>query len=380
MMAGLWKKLARTLLKGPLQFCDGRTTNFPSRCSKRTLHRKSKIGGRFFVTLLPGHGIGPEMMRHVEAIFACGKVPVDFETIIVDANVGDASSMDHAIKSIRRNGVALKGNIETTSYSMTVEPRNLLLRNKLELYVNVVHCRNHPGINTKHKGVDIVVIRQNTEGEYSCLEHEVTSGVVESLKIITWAKSFQIAKYCFEYARTHMRKKVTVVHKANIMKLTDGLFLKTCTEVAQEYPDIELNDIIIDNCCMQLVANPAQFDVMLVPNLYGNIVVNVACGLVGGAGVTSGRNYGKEYAVFETATRNTGTPLVGKNLANPVATLYAAVDMLKHLELWDHAVVIRRAIEKTVNRDKVHTKDLGGDATTSKVVENILKEVQKNTL
>ncbi|CAN7950403.1 unnamed protein product, partial [Ixodes hexagonus] len=209
-MAGLWTTLARTLRKGPFRFGDARTANFPARCSKRSLHHQPIYGGRYFVTLLPGHGIGPEMMRHVEAVFVCGKVPVDFETVLVDADVGDASSMDYAITSIRRNGVALKGNIETKSYSMDVEPRNLLLRNKLGLYVNVVHCRNHPGIVTKHKGVDIVVIRQNTEGEYSCLEHELRSGVVESLKIITRAKSLQIARYGFEYARSHSRKKVTV--------------------------------------------------------------------------------------------------------------------------------------------------------------------------
>lgn len=320
------------------------------------------------------------MMSHVETIFTHGKVPVDFEKVIVDANVGDSSSMDYAITSIRRNGVALKGNIETKSYGMQVEPRNLILRNKLSLYVNVVHCRNHPGIKTRHKEIDIVIIRQNTEGEYSCLEHEVSKGVVESLKIITKEKSQEIARYGFEYARTHKRKRVTAVHKANIMKLSDGLFLKTCREMSKDYPDIKFNDMIIDNCCMQLVSNPNQFDVMLVPNLYGNIAVNVACGLVGGAGVTSGRNYGNEYAVFETATRNTGTPLVGKNLANPVATLYAAVDMLKHLGLFEHAYLIRGAIQKTLNEDKIHTMDLGGKASTMHVVENILKEVVRNTV
>ncbi|KAK8774329.1 hypothetical protein V5799_011138, partial [Amblyomma americanum] len=307
------------------------------------------------------------------------QVPVDFEKVTVEADAEEASSMDYAITSIRRSGVAIKGNVETRSYSPHVEPRNLVLRNRLGLYVNVVHCRNHPAIKTRHPDVDVVIIRQNTEGEYSCLEHEVTQGVVQSLKIITYAKSQQIARYAFEYARTHRRKKVTVVHKANIMKLSDGLFLETCREVASAYPDIEMNDMIVDNCSMQLVSNPRQFDVVLVPNLYGNIVVNLTCGLVGGAGVTSGRNYGDEYAVFETATRNTGTPLVGKNLANPVATLYAAVDMLKHLGLMEHAYTIRDAIRTTINNRKVHTRDLGGTATTTDVMESIIDEVQKNT-
>ncbi|KAH6941203.1 hypothetical protein HPB50_014901 [Hyalomma asiaticum] len=353
----------------------------PSPCSVagRRSYKTTKYGGRFFVTMLPGHGIGPEMMNHVENVFFHGKVPVDFEKVIVATDTEDASSMDYAITSIRRTGVAIKGNVETRSYSPNVEPRNLVLRNRLGLYVNVVHCRNHPAIKTRHPNVDVVIIRQNTEGEYSCLEHEVTPGVVESLKIITHTKSEQIARYGFEYARTHRRKKVTVVHKANIMKLSDGLFLDTCRRVARDYPDIEMNDMIVDNCSMQLVSNPSQFDVVLVPNLYGNIVVNLTCGLVGGAGVTSGRNYGDEYAVFETATRNTGTPLVGKNLANPVATLYAAVDMLKHLGLMSHAYVIRDAILKTINVHQVHTRDIGGSATTTEVVESIVEEVSKNT-
>lgn len=345
----------------------------------RRSYQTTKYGGRFFVTMLPGHGIGPEMMNHVENVFFHGKVPVDFEKVIVDADDGEASSMNYAIASIRRSGVALKGNVETKSYSPSVEPRNLVLRNRLGLYVNVVHCRNHPGIRSRHPNIDIVVIRQNTEGEYSCLEHEVHPGIVESLKIITLAKSQQIARYAFEYARSHKRKKVTVVHKANIMKLTDGLFLETCREVARDYPDVAVNDMIVDNCSMQLVSNPGQFDILLVPNLYGNIVVNLACGLTGGAGVTSGRNYGDEYAVFETATRNTGTALVGKNLANPVATLYASVDMLKHLGLMQQAYVIREAIQKTINEHRVHTQDLGGTATTMDVVNSVIAEVRKNT-
>lgn len=355
-----------------------RSSTTPCVASKRS-YKMTKYGGRYFVTMLPGHGIGPEMMNHVETIFFHGKVPVDFEKVIVATDSEDAASMDYAITSIRRTGVAIKGNVETRSYSPSVEPRNLMLRNRLDLYVNVVHCRNHPAIKTRHPNVDVAIIRQNTEGEYSCLEHEVTRGVVQSIKVITHTKSEQIARYGFEYARSRRRKKVTVVHKANIMKFSDGLFLETCRQVARDYPDIEMNDMIVDNCAMQLVSNPSQFDVVLVPNLYGNIVVNLTCGLVGGAGVTSGRNYGDEFAVFETATRNTGTPLVGKNLANPVATLYAAVDMLKHLGLMSHAYVIRDAILKTINVHKVHTRDIGGSATTTDVVESIVEEVRKNT-
>lgn len=332
-------------------------------------------GGRYLVTLLPGHGIGPEMMSHVENVFRRAKVPVDFERVEVDDS---PESLDNALLSIRRNGVALKGNVETQN-PLSVEPRNLALRNGLQLDVNVVHCRNHPGIRTRHRDIDIVVIRQNTEGEYSRLEHASAPGVVESLKIITRNKSTEIARYAFNYARTHKRKKVTVVHKANIMKLSDGLFLQSCLDVAREYADIAVEDMIIDNCCMQLVRRPAQFDVMLVPNLYGNILVNMACGLVGGPGITSGRNYGRDYAVFETATRNTGSHLVDKNLANPCATLFAAVDMLKHLGLRDHAYLINDAVEKTLNEDRIHTQDLGGTATTTDVVDNVIREVERHT-
>lgn len=342
----------------------------------------SRYGGRFFVTMLPGHGIGPEMMTHVESVFACGKVPVDFEKIHISHKKEDAVNVRNAISSIRRNGVGLKGNIETPFSRPDIEPRNLILRNQLDLYVNVVHCRSQPGVKTRHKDVDVVVIRQNTEGEYSCQEHGVhlgTGQIVESLKVITRARSEQVARYGFEYAKSHNRRKITVIHKANIMKLSDGLFLQCCREISKQYPAIDFDDMIVDNCCMQIVSDPNQFDVMLVPNLYGNILVNTLCGIVGGPGITSGRNYGEKYAVFETATRNTGTPLVGKNLANPTATLFAAVDMLKHLGLRNDAYKIRQAIENVLNVQKVHTRDLGGMATTMDVVNTICSEVSKRT-
>ncbi|XP_064479546.1 isocitrate dehydrogenase [NAD] subunit gamma, mitochondrial-like [Ornithodoros turicata] len=342
----------------------------------------SKYGGRFFVTMLPGHGIGPEMMNHVEAVFAAAKVPVDFEKIYINPKAADPVNMAHAISSIRRNGVGLKGNIETPFDRPDLEPRNLILRNELDLYVNVVHCRSQPGVQTRHKNIDVVIIRQNTEGEYSCLEHAVhveKGEMVECLKVITRKRSEQIAHYAFHYATTHKKRKLTVIHKANIMKLSDGLFLQCCREISKAYPTIELEDMIIDNCCMQIVSDPNQFDVLLVPNLYGNIVVNVFCGLVGGPGITSGRNYGNEYAVFETATRNTGTRLAGKNAANPVATLFASVDMLKHLGLRDHAFKIKTAVEGALAEKKLHTQDLGGMAKTTDVVQRIIQELEKDT-
>uniref|UniRef100_A0A131YJQ7 Isocitrate dehydrogenase [NAD] subunit, mitochondrial n=1 Tax=Rhipicephalus appendiculatus TaxID=34631 RepID=A0A131YJQ7_RHIAP len=340
---------------------------------------KAKYGGRFMVTVLPGDGIGPELMKHVREVFRYGGVPVDFEEVHLDSTQDDLDNVDEAIIAIKRNGVALKGNIETRHNSPNYKSRNVELRLRLKLFVNIIHCKSQPGVPTRHNNIDIVLIRQNTEGEYSCAEHESVPGVVESLKLITRDKSEEIARYGFEFARQNGRKKITAVHKANIMKLSDGLFLKCCTEVSKDYPEIEFDNMIIDNCSMQLVSNPSQFDVLLLPNLYGNILTNIACGLVGGPGITSGRNYGHDYAVFETGTRNTGKSIAGKNIANPLAMMNAGVDLLDYLGLKDHATVIRNAIDKTLNVDKVHTPDLGGQASTRDVVNNIIKEVQAST-
>ena len=229
-----------------------------------------------------------------------GGIPVDFEDVYLDSMNEDVEKIEEAITAIKRNGVALKGNIETRENSKHFKSRNVELRLRLNLFANVIHCKSQPGIKARHKDIDLILIRQNTEGEYSCLEHENVKGVVESLKIITRKKSEEIARYAFDYAVTHNRSKVTAVHKANIMKLSDGLFLNTCKEIAKEYPTLQFDNMIIDNCSMQLVSNPNQFDVLLLPNLYGNILTNIACGLVGGPGVTSGKNFGHEFAVFET--------------------------------------------------------------------------------
>ncbi|XP_021941729.1 isocitrate dehydrogenase [NAD] subunit gamma, mitochondrial-like [Zootermopsis nevadensis] len=199
------------------------------------------------------------------------------------------------------------------------------------------------------------------------------------MKVVTSENSERVARYAFEYAKKNGRKKVTTIHKANIMKLSDGLFLETSRKIASEYPDIEHNDMIIDNCCMQLVSKPHQFDVMLMTNLYGTIVSNVVCGLVGGAGLLSGKNYGDHYAIFEPGTRNTGTAIAGKNIANPIAMLNASADMLEHLGHHYHANMIHKAVDRTVNEDHIHTPDLGGQATSIDVVQNIIKYLQETT-
>uniref|UniRef100_A0AAR2KIQ1 Isocitrate dehydrogenase [NAD] subunit, mitochondrial n=1 Tax=Pygocentrus nattereri TaxID=42514 RepID=A0AAR2KIQ1_PYGNA len=292
----------------------------------------AKYGGRHTVTLIPGDGIGPELLNHAQELFRFCCVPVDFEVVNVDSSLTSEDEINNAVTAIRRNGVALKGNIETNhNLPPSHKSRNNLLRTSLDLYANVMHCQTLPGVQTRHKDIDIIIIRENTEGEYSSLEHENVPGVVESLKIITRVNSLRIAEYAFRQAREKGRRRVTAVHKANIMKLGDGLFLQCCKEVAAGYPDITFDNMIVDNTTMQLVSKPQQFDVMVMPNLYGNVVSNVCAGLVGGPGLVPGANYGKDYAVFETATRNTGKSIANKNIANPTATLLASCLMLDHL-------------------------------------------------
>lgn len=336
---------------------------------------KAHYGGRHAVTMLPGGGIGPECMSYVREIFRYIGAPVDFEIVDIDPTVDNDEDLHYAITSIKRNGVGLKGNVETKSEAAYVTSRNVALRNELDMFAYVMNCKSYPGIQTRHKDIDIVVVRQNTEGEYAMLEHESVAGVVESMKVVTDSNSERVARFAFEYAKRTGRKKVTTVHKANIMKLSDGLFLRTSQRVAREYPNIEHNDMIIDNCCMQLVSKPHQFDVMLMTNLYGSIVSNVVCGMLGGAGLLSGRNYGDHYAVFEPGTRNTGTAIAGKDVANPIAMINASIELLEHLGHKHHAELIRTAVIKTINKDKVHTPDLGGAAKSSDVVQAIINNI-----
>uniref|UniRef100_A0A8C9SX10 Isocitrate dehydrogenase [NAD] subunit, mitochondrial n=1 Tax=Scleropages formosus TaxID=113540 RepID=A0A8C9SX10_SCLFO len=335
----------------------------------------AKRGGRHTVTLIPGDGIGPELLNHVFS-----RVPVDFEVVHVNSALTSEDDINNAITAIRRNGVALKGNMETNhNMPPSYKSRNNLLRVTLDLYANVMHCRSLSGVRTRHRNVDIIIVRENTEGEYSSLEHESVSGVVECLKIITRDKSLRIADYAFQLARKKGRHSVTAVHKANIMKLGDGLFLQCCKEVASGYPDITFDSMIVDNTTMQLVSKPQQFDVMVMPNLYGNVVSNVCAGLVGGPGLVPGANYGKDYAVFETGTRNTGKSIAGKNIANPTAMLLASCMMLDHLGLHAYASMIRSAVLLTMNKTQLHTADIGGQCTTSEIIQSIRREIQSSS-
>uniref|UniRef100_A0AAQ4RPW1 Isocitrate dehydrogenase [NAD] subunit, mitochondrial n=2 Tax=Gasterosteus aculeatus aculeatus TaxID=481459 RepID=A0AAQ4RPW1_GASAC len=337
----------------------------------------ARYGGRHTVTLIPGDGIGPELAKHVCELFRFCCVPVDFEVVDVDSSMASEDDIDDAIMAIRRNGVALKGNIETNhNLPPSYKSRNNLLRTTLDLYANVMHCQSLPGVRTRHRKIDIMIVRENTEGEYSSLEHENVPGVVECLKIITKTKSLRIADYAFQTARAKGRRLVTAVHKANIMKLGDGLFLECCKEVASGYPEISFESMIVDNTTMQLVSRPQQFDVMVMPNLYGNVVSNVCAGLVGGPGLVPGANYGENYAVFETGTRNTGKSIANSNTANPTAMLLASCLLLDHLKLHDYASMIRRAVLSTLTETKLHTADLGGQGSTSEVLQRVMNAVQ----
>ncbi|XP_078677044.1 isocitrate dehydrogenase [NAD] subunit gamma, mitochondrial-like isoform X6 [Branchiostoma floridae x Branchiostoma belcheri] len=335
----------------------------------------SQYGGRYTVTMIPGDGIGPELMGHVKDIFRYAGVPVDFEEVQITSQEGDEEAIENAITAIKRNGVALKGNFFHPAMSLFYS-RNMTIRVRLDLFANVLRCKTFPGLPSRHGDIDIVIIRENTEGEYTSLEHENVPGVVESLKIVTAKNSERIARYAFEYAQRHGRKKVTAVHKANIMKMGDGLFLECCRKMSEEYPNIEYESMIIDNCSMQMVSRPQQFDVMVMPNLYGNIISNIGAGLVGGPGLVPGENIGEDYAVFETATRNTGKSIAGQNVANPTAMLLASSLMLEHLGLNKYASLIENAVYKALADNKIRTPDLGGQHSTMDMVQTVVKEVE----
>jgi len=347
-------------LAQPFHHSNFRTSdvNDPTAASKKS----------YVATVIPGDGVGPELIASVKDVFTETGVPVELEELFIsEVQVAQSTKLDTVIESCRRNGVCLKGIISSPLQFKggILQTLNMRLRRSLDLFANVVHIKSFPGYPTRHKDLDFVIVREQMEGEYSALEHESVPGVVESLKIVTRANSLRIAKFAFDYATRHGRKRVTAVHKANIMKLGDGLFLQCCDEVSKLYPKISFDSMIIDNCCMQMVAKPQQFDVMVMPNLYGNIVDNLAAGLVGGAGVVPGESYSTDVVFFEPGARHAFADQVGRNAANPTAMLLCAAKMLHHLNLDYHSTLITKAVEKTIKDGKVRTADMGGYATTT---------------
>src|SRR5271163_4456099 len=325
------------------------------------------------VTLIPGDGIGPEVTQAVVRILEATGVKWEWERFAAGAEAFEifGEYIPAALyESIERNKVALKGPV-TTPVGGGFKSINVTLRKKFDLFANFRPIKNLPGLATHWPGVDLIIVRENTEGEYVGLEHEVVPGVVEAIKIITEKGSTRIAKFAFEYARKHGRKKIHSIHKANIMKLSDGLFLTSVRKVAAEYPEIEYKEIIVDNACMQMVLNPHQFDMLLLTNLYGDIMSDLAAGLVGGLGMVPSGNMGETVAIFE-AVHGTAPDIAGKGIANPTALLMSAILMLRHVGEMAAAQRIEDGLHRVYREGKVLTRDVGGTASTSEFTAAVI--------
>ena len=330
------------------------------------------------ITLIPGDGIGPEVTESVVRIFKTAALDIEWDRhdagVLAFEKTGEtlpAALLD----SIKRHKVALKGPV-TTPIGQGFTSVNVGLRKALELYANLRPVMNLPGVQSRYSNVDLVIVRENTEDLYAGLEHEVVPGVVESLKIITEKASTRIARFAFEHARKYGRKRITAIHKANIMKLGDGLFLDSIRAVAREYLDIQYDERIVDAACMHLVMHPEKLDVLLLPNLYGDIVSDLCAGLVGGLGVVPGANLGTEIAVFE-AVHGSAPDIAHKNLANPTALLLSGLMMLDHIGERQKAERIRAALSSVLTEGTIRTRDLGGEASTTEFTEAVCRAVQR---
>jgi isocitrate dehydrogenase (NAD+) len=332
------------------------------------------------VTLIPGDGIGPEVTGAAVRIVDASGVKIRWETFAAGSEAYEKYHEyipKELIESIESTGVGLKGPI-TTPIGGGFSSINVALRKRFELYANFRPIRNLPSLPTRYPGVDLAIVRENTEGLYSGIEHEVVPGVVESLKIMTEKACTRIARFAFEFARREKRKRIHAIHKANIMKLSDGLFLRCCRDVAKEYPEITYGEHIIDNTCMQLVMNPYQYDVLVMENLYGDILSDLCAAFVGGLGLVPGANIGKDCAIFE-AVHGSAPDIAGKNLANPTAVVQSAVLMLRHLGETEAAERIHAALEKTYKEKKHLTRDVGGTSHTSEFADAVIANLETVT-
>jgi len=335
---------------------------------------KKNAEGKYSVTLIPGDGIGPEISESIKEIYTAAKVPIVWEEVSVAPILknGKTAIPDEAIASVRKNTVALKGPLATPIGKGHVS-LNLTLRRTFSLFANVRPCVSIKGYRTPYDNVNTVLIRENTEGEYSGIEHEVVDGVVQSIKLITREASERVARYAFHYAQTQNRPRVTAVHKANIMKLSDGLFLDACREVSKDFPNIKYDEDLLDRVCLQVVKDPAPYSerVMVMPNLYGDILSDMCAGLIGGLGLTPSGNIGKDASIFE-AVHGSAPDIAGKGLANPTALLLSSMMMLRHMSLDGFAKKIEDAALSTIAQGKHITGDLGGKATTQEYTEAII--------
>jgi isocitrate dehydrogenase (NAD+) len=329
------------------------------------------------ITLIPGDGIGPEVSAAVVRIIEAAGADIQWETHYAGAQAlekfGDTLPAE-LLESIRRNKVALKGPV-TTPVGKGFTSVNVGLRKALDLFANVRPIRALPNVPCRYPELNLVIVRENTESLYAGLEHVVVPGVVESLKIITEKASTRVARFAFEFSRREGRKKITCGHKANIMKLSDGLFLDCFRKVATEYPEIEADDKIIDNACMQLVMRPEQFDVMLLENLYGDIVSDLCAGLIGGLGLVPGANIGELGAVFE-AVHGSAPDIAGQGIANPTALLQSGILMLRHLGEREAADRLENAMMEVFEEGKVRTRDIGGTARTTEFADAIIAKMK----
>ncbi len=330
------------------------------------------------ITLIPGDGIGPEIVAATVRIIEASGVEITWETHILGAQALEKHGTtlpESSIESIKKNKVALKGPIGTP-IGKGFASVNVGLRKNLDLYANVRPIKALPNVECKYPNLDLVIVRENTEDLYAGLEHIVVPGVVESIKVITEKASTRISRYAFEFARREGRKRVTAVHKANIMKLSDGLFLECFYNAAKDFPEIVADDKIIDNCCMQLVMRPEQFDVMVMENLYGDIVSDLCAGLIGGLGLAPGANIGEQGAVFE-AVHGSAPDIAGQGIANPTAVLMSGILMLKHIGETDAANRVEKAMMEVFIEGVVRTKDLGGTAKTDDFASAIIAKLNK---
>ncbi len=328
------------------------------------------------ITLIPGDGIGPEVTEAVVRILAASGVSINWERHdagVLAVDRGGVPLPMELLDSVRRNKVALKGPV-TTPIGTGFTSVNVGLRKALDLFSNLRPVWNMPGVESRYTGIDLVIVRENTEDLYAGLEHEIVPGVVESLKIITEKASTRIGRFAFEYARKHGRKKVTSIHKANIMKLSDGLFIGSVRAVAREYPEIAYDEKIVDAACMMLVMKPEQFDVLVMPNLYGDIVSDLCAGLVGGLGVVGAANLGTEIGVFE-AVHGSAPDIAGKNVANPTALLLSAILMLRHINEDAAAERIVAALNSVLASGASRTRDLGGTTSTFEFADAVCRAI-----
>src|ERR1700757_3412424 len=329
------------------------------------------------ITLIPGDGIGPEVTDATVRILEATWVKFEWERFQAGAEAFEKYKEyipKELNEAIERNKVGLKGPV-TTPIGGGFSSINVTLRKRFELYANFRPIRNLPHIPTRYPDVDLIIVRENTEGLYSGIEHEVVPGVVESLKIITAKASTRIAKWAFEYARNNKRKRIHCIHKANIMKLSDGLFLRCTRNISKEYPEITYGEHIVDNTCMQLVMNPYQYDMLLLENLYGDIVSDLCAGLVGGLGFVPSANLGDECAIFE-AVHGSAPDIAGKNLANPTALLRSALLMVRHLGEHAASTQIRNALERVYRHPEKLTRDIGGKSGTSQFADAVIEEME----